>query len=477
MRVCYRLTALASLLLAVSVWSQAVSDPVADLFTPRPPLPPGVENQPGVPLRSSENPNPAGFKVLPSAPRPVPPRRPPLQFNARDRVLFLGDAILEAEAKYGYLETRMEIQAPTVPLTFWNLSASPNNRLRDPDPKAANRDFTWFTNLLAEVRALDPNVVVLSYGTAAALNGPPSLPAFTNVYEHVIEGLLSLRSAAPPRLVLLSPLGHEPAPGEPMPLLTNRMAQMFEFAVASWHLSTNRQTDFVDLFGLTRIKVNEALKAETNGVIKPRITEDGLRPTAYGQRALTFALDRGLHWFPNNWRFALMANNQWRPGGFGAQIASNSRTDHDMRVVFTEEMLPCPPPPVPIADPEQEYEPHCYIQLRDLVPGRYELRVDGQRVLAGTHEDWARYEVIASGPSWDQAEKLRQKIVEKNARWTAWWQEQRARGLDHLGEPPAEVRNLEKEIATLRRPTQRTYEVVRVGDVPAATNQSAGAQH
>ena len=262
-----------------------------------------------------------------------------------------------------------------------------------------------------------------------------------------------------------------------MPLLTNRMAQMFEFAVASWHLSTNRQTDFVDLFGLTRIKVNEALKAETNGVIKPRITEDGLRPTAYGQRALTFALDRGLHWFPNNWRFALMANNQWRPGGFGAQIASNSRTDHDMRVVFTEEMLPCPPPPVPIADPEQEYEPHCYIQLRDLVPGRYELRVDGQRVLAGTHEDWARYEVIASGPSWDQAEKLRQKIVEKNARWTAWWQEQRARGLDHLGEPPAEVRNLEKEIATLRRPTQRTYEVVRVGDVPAATNQSAGAQH
>ncbi len=477
MRVCFRLTALASLVLAGSLWSRPVSDPVADLFTPRPPLPPGAENQAAVPLRPPENPNPAGFKVFPSPPQTIPPRRPPFRFQANDRVLFLGDAILEAEAKYGYIETRMAIQDPTTPLTFRNLSASPNNRLRDADPAAANRDFAWLTNLLAEVRALDPNVVVLSYGTAAALNGPPNLPAFTNVYERVIDGLLALKPATPPRLVLLSPLCHEPVTGEPMELIAHRVAQMFEFAVASWILSTNHNTDFVDLFGLTRLKVNAALKTEANGESKPRLTEDGLRPTAYGQRSLTFALDRGLRWFPNNWRFGLLANNQWREGGFGLKFESHRRSDHDLRAVFTEERLPSPPLPVPIADPEQEYEPHCYIQLRDLVPGRYELRMDGQHVLTGTHEDWARYEVIASGPSWDQAEKLRQTIVEKNARWTAWWQQQREHGPGPLGEPTPEILALEKVISTLKRPVKHAYEVVRVGDVAPTTNQPPPTPH
>ncbi len=477
MHVCFRLTALASLALAGLLRSQPVSDPVADLFAPRPPLPPGAENQAGVPLRPPESPNPAGFKVFPTAPRPMAPPRPAFRFQPHDRVLFLGDAVLEAEAKYGYLETRMAIEVPGTPLGFGNLSGSPNNRLRDADPTAASEDFGWLTPLLAEVRQFDPQVVVLSYGTAPALQGPSRLPAFTNVYEHVIDGLLALKPEAPPRLILLSPLCHEPEAGEPMGMITNRVAQMFEFAVASWNISTNHHTDFVDFFGLTRLKVGAALKAEANGQSKPRLTEDGLRPTAYGQRSLTFALDRGLRWPPNHWRFALMANNQWREGGNGLTFQSHIRSDHNLRVVCTEERLPSPPSPVPIADPEQEYEPHCYIQLRELVPGRYELRVDGHPVLTGTHEDWARYEVIAGGPSWDQAEKLRQLIVEKNARWTAWWQEQREQPPGSRGEPPADLRSLEKEIATLKRPVQRTYEVVRVGDASPATNPPPPAPH
>lgn len=450
-----------------------VSDPVADLFEPRPSLPPGVREQPLGPLRlpdaalSGTNSGTGVIRLGPPA-RAAAPRRPPFPLNTGDRVLLLGDAVLEAEARHGYLETRLQVQHPTNAFVVRNLSGSPHNRLRESDPSGAAQDGGWLTNLLTEIRAVRPNVIFLSYGTAPGLTGIGSLAAFSNVYSRVIEGLVALDTNDPPRLVVCSPLSYEPVAGETLTEVTNRNQVLLEFADTAWQISTNHQSEFVDFFLFSR---NEILPAQRqrepvgDGKAAPPWTTDRVTPTPYGLWRLAYALERGLRWPSTNWRFGLMADGTWREGGFGAKIASHRRTDDFVQVNFTEERLPMPNP-AEDADVTAESRPQCYIQIRSLKDGMYDLRVDGVSVLQGTHQDWNRYEIITRGPSWTQAGTLRQAIVAKNALWLEAWQPQRELSAATADAADSTLAQREADIARLKRPVARVYQIVRTGEVP-----------
>jgi hypothetical protein len=286
----------------------------------------------------------------------------------------------------------------------------------------------------------------------------------------VLDALTSLQPDSPPRLVLLSPLSFEPPLGGTIADVTNRNAMVVAYAEAVWRMATNRNTEFVDLFGLSRSDVLAGLRAAETGKETPRLTEDGLHLTPYGSRRLVFALDRALRWPGNNWRFGLMSDGQWRSGGFGAQIHAQERRDDYAKIVFTEERLPTPNL-VSALDPLQENKPQYYMQVRGLKSGQYDLRVDRKKNLSATHEDWERFRIISHGPSWDQAEELRQLIVKKNQLWQAWMEKQRqAVGAGKSIAPDPQIAELEAKIAQFKRPVQRTYELVRTGDAPAPTN-------
>jgi hypothetical protein len=379
--------------------------------------------------------------------------------------VWLGDALFAAEAEHGYLETRIQAQYPDQRLDFRNLSGSPHNRLRDPDPRPAEADPGWLSRLLAEVRASEPGVVWLSYGTAAAWLGAEVRPAFSNVYARVLEGVLATNPDHPPRVVMVSPLSYEPPPGGSLADATHRNAEALYFADTAWQLSTNQAVEFVDFFRFSQHEVQASFaRGEAGERAGPRLTQDSVRPTAYGLRRLAFALERGLRWPSTNWRFGLMGDGQWRGGGFGARIHSHAREDDHVVVVFTEERLPLPNP-LPDFDLAPEDEPHRYIQLPQLREGKYVLRVDEQPVLQSTHLDWARYEIIARGPSWDQAERLRQAVVKKHARLARLASSATDSAADAVAADP-ELAELEATIAELKRPVQRRYEVIRTGDLP-----------
>lgn len=436
-------------------------DPVTDLFTPRPPLPEGAADIPAV-LRPPEGPP----LTLSRPSTPPPPRRPPFLLKPGDRVLFLGDGVLESEADHGYFETRLESQYPTHRFTFRNLSRSPNNRLRDADPVAAARDFAWIDRLAAEARALRPDVVVLGYGTRAGLGGGDALAAYTNTYARLLETVPSFNPSAPPRLLMLSPLSFDPPDAAAVSELTNRYDAMLPYAQASWVLSTNHNASFVDLFIPLLNEVRAGLRPGLASP-RPKPTEDGVRLSEFGARRMVFAWDRALGWTVNHWRFGLMPDGKWRDGGFGALIRSHSRTDEQVQVTFTEERLPTPAPRAALKV-EDEDQPHCFIQVRGLKPGLYELRVDRHPVLTATRADWDRYVIICRGPSWDQAEQLRQTIVRKNAAWEQWWRSRPDGTAGPESGVPAGITALEGEIARLKQPVQRTYEIVRIGDAPEA---------
>ncbi len=92
----------------------------------------------------------------------------PFEIRDGDRVLFLGDTLLEREGTYGYLETRMVEQFPDRKFTVRNLAFSADTPLgwsrASFDPAAKG-----FERLKEQLALVKPTVVFLGYGMAASL--------------------------------------------------------------------------------------------------------------------------------------------------------------------------------------------------------------------------------------------------------------------------------------------------------------------
>jgi hypothetical protein len=95
-------------------------------------------------------------------------RAEPFEIKDGDRVLFLGDTLLEREGTYGLLETRMVEQFPDRRFTVRNLAFSADTPLgwsrASFDPPAKG-----FERLKEQLALVKPTVVFLGYGMAASL--------------------------------------------------------------------------------------------------------------------------------------------------------------------------------------------------------------------------------------------------------------------------------------------------------------------
>jgi hypothetical protein len=111
------------------------------------------------------------------------------------------------------------------------------------------------------------------------------------------------------------------------------------------------------------------------------------------------------------------------------------------------------------------------VRVRGLADGRYTLSIDGKAVLTTTAKDWAEGVVVFDGPEFDQAEKLRAAIIEKNRLYFHRWRPQNEtylfgfrkyeQGQNAVEIPKFDplVAKQEEEIAKLRVPIQHTYEL------------------
>jgi hypothetical protein len=241
------------------------------------------------------------------------------------------------------------------------------------------------------------------------------------------------------------------------------------YAEAVAELATARAWPLVNAFDALEA---DAATAEARGKTSaplPRLTANGTDLTAYGYWRLTLPLERGLGWVANNWRFGLMPGNTIRDGGFGGRLTQYSRGTTWVQLDFHETRLPSP-------NPEGYIEllpgsrPLCYIQVTGLDSGQYELTVDSRAVCSGSAEDWGRFMVVGQGPSWDQAEQLRQTIVAKNALVRERWLPL-ARAAD--APPPGwdaspSISELEAKIHQLRQPVRRAFKLSRPARPPGA---------
>ncbi len=218
----------------------------------------------------------------------------PFEIKEGDRVLFLGDTLLEREGTYGYLETRMHEQFPDRHFTVRNLSWSgetPRGWSRasfDGPDKGTER-------LKEDIAKVRPTVVFLGFGMAASLQEmtdrsaditlnpdpkrygeePMSAARFKKELGELMDAIKAsyevggmsdekkapAAAGAPPhtssliphnslRFVLLSPIRHEDLravrPGLPDPAPHNALLEQYTKAIEE--LAKERSARFVDIF-------------------------------------------------------------------------------------------------------------------------------------------------------------------------------------------------------------------------------------
>jgi len=365
---------------------------------------------------------------------------PPWEFRDGDRIVLVGDTFIEREQRYGYLETVLTIANPDKDLTFRNLGWS-GDTVRGLSRAGFDPPAAGFAQLVEQVKAAKPTVLVVGYGMADSFDGEAGLSRFVEGYNAFLDAVAPTQA----RLVLLSPLPHEALPAPlPDPSAHNRDLSLYADAVG--RIAAERDAAFVDLFREVAA-AREARKAKDAG--SPPDTDNGLHPTALGF-----------------WRLANLPSIL--PAALARPAASEVKQSTKGPSVVNKGPLPVPAPPLPGRDPSAWKIGHP-----GLAPGDYTLKVDGRALATKPAAEWALSPLVAGNPELAQVEQLRQAIVAKNRLFFYRWRPQNITYLfgfrkHEQGQNAVEIPQFdplvdakEKEIAALRKPAPHTYELVR----------------
>ncbi len=202
-----------------------------------------------------------------------------------DRVVFLGNTLIEREQRYGWWELALTTRFPGKKVQFRNLGWSGDTVFgeshvgfaytRTGSANVAN----GFKHLIEHTLHLKPTVLIIGYGSNESFEGEKGLPRF-------VMGLNTLLNALAPakaRVVLLSPL-RQGDMGRPLPDPSAQNKNLRLYADAIRDVAKKRGCLFVDLYDLLG----------DIGKVKPAVTENGIHLTSNGYRWSASLLERGL---------------------------------------------------------------------------------------------------------------------------------------------------------------------------------------
>ena len=432
-----------------------------------PPASPASQNQSANPAAA---PNPANQPGLASAARAQP--RPPFEFLDGDRVVLLGDTLIEREQLYGYVETRLLARYPDRKIIFRNLGWSADtplgqSRMSFDWPKPEEE---WLKQLLAQVAAVKPTVAIIGYGMASSFAGEAGLAKFKADLTKLIDGIQAQSKGKPVRCILLSPIRHEPLP-PPLPNPAKHNAVLALYTKAIQEIAEAGGHHFISLF--------ELLPDGTKTDPPVPLTDHGIHLNPVGYWTLAETIEQGLGWIPTSWRLGLMRDGQPRRGSQFIKVEDAVKTDTSIRFKATTDFLEHLMAPGDDSMIPRRTPPNL-LQFVGIKPGTYVLRIDGHALVGFDQSDWARGQRISGGPPQARAERLRQTVIQKNELFFHRWRPQNQTYLFGFrkyeqGQNAREIpmfdpliEEQEAKIAELVKPVKHTYELLTPEEAAAA---------
>ncbi len=207
----------------------------------------------------------------------------PFELKEGDRVIFLGDTLIEREQHHGWIELMLTTRFPDRNVTFRNLGWSADlpdgaSRLGLSLGQAGNEPAgeTWKL-LQKQIEETKPTVAFIGYGMAASFAGEAGLPKFKEDYNRLLDAIEKLSPGC--RLVLLGPVQHQWLP-EPLPAPAAHNAQLRNYSDAILEIAGARKSSFVSL--LDAFKEQPGASAESR-----RWTDNGIHLTEKGYQDAT----------------------------------------------------------------------------------------------------------------------------------------------------------------------------------------------
>jgi lysophospholipase L1-like esterase len=370
-----------------------------------------------------------------------------------DRIVLVGDTLIERDQRYGYLETMLTLLNPDKDLTFRNLGWSGDtvaglSRAGFDPPEAGYRQ------LVEQVLAAKPTVLIVGYGMADSFDGEAGRPRFVAGLNRFLDAV----AVTGARVVLLSPIAHaRQEPPLPDPSAHNAVLEQHTRSVAE--VAQSRGARFIDLFTPFGAREGQA-----------RITDDGIHLNEAGYRFLAARIVRDLD--PSAAPAVPRVEVDVHTASGTAPPTKADRVEPSatgVRFGRTRASLAAAGDEVarPLIDAG------FFLKVTGLPAGRYELRSEGRGVVSRTAEEWAQGVQITDGPDRDQVERLRAAINRKNRLFFHRWRPQNITYLlgfrkHEQGNNAVEIPRFdplvaeqEREIAVLRKPMAHDYELVR----------------
>ena len=375
----------------------------------------------------------------------------PLELRNGDRVVFLGNTLIERAQSYGYLETLLTIEGPRRSVTFRNLGWSADNVFGH-SRAVFDRPSAGFGKLRKQVVDSKPTVLVVGYGSNAAYDGDGGLDTFIEGYGRLLDVLAGMGT----RIVLLSPVRLENK-GPPLPDPGPQNTRLEPYVKAIGKLASARGYPFINLF--------TSLRAGSPG---RALTDNGIHLNARGYRAAARTIAGALGLGVENAEVKLEAQ-----GGKVRVVSSRNGKIEGLKggasgVSFrmTRSVLPGYPGGGDAAE---------VLSIAGLLPGAYALLIGGVEVARDTAAAWKAGVAVERGPDFDQVEKIRRLGVEKNffyfhryrpANWPYIYGFRKHEQGNNAVEIPLFdplIAEKEAEIARLRVPVVRSYELRSAG--------------
>jgi len=371
-----------------------------------------------------------------------------------DRVVLVGNTLIEREQRYGYWETALTSHYHDKRIIFRNLGWSGDTVFGDAQARFGTA-ADGFKHLKEHVHALKPTVIIAGYGLNESFKGKAGLPEFLKG----LDALLDMLAQTKARIVLLSPLRQEDL-GRPLPDPTeqNKNLQMYRDALRK--VADKRGDPFVDLFDLPG--------RTTRGKPAAPLTDNGIHLTAFGYWRTTETVANELGLERPRWRVTL--DGKGNSAAQGARVVLDKRNPLSFKVTDAELPVPPLPPRAPVKVPPADLE--RVLHVKGLAPGKYVLKIDGKVMMSAGAEAWAAGVKLRRGPEIDQVEQLRQAILRKNRLYFHRWRPQNETYLfgfrkHEQGKNAREIvqfdpliAKVETEIARLRVPVSHQYDLI-----------------
>ncbi len=385
------------------------------------------------------------------------PETAQLSFPQECRVVFVGSGLVELAAQHGYWETALRIHLPQHNFRVRNLGWGGDTVFGEARAEFGTPE-DGYRRLLEQVALASPNLVLVAYGQNESFAGPEDLMRFGRGVRRLLQDLNTPQR----KLVMVLPPRMATATGLP-PLAWQR-----QYIDALRQQARQRRLPVVDWFDhpLLLAAVRSGKPVSSNGM--------QLTPLGYWFTAAALAEQLGLQ--TAAWEVSI----EYREDAPRLKQQRGTRVSHLRRsgsgLEFQCHDVQLPPPPAPQAASAEQSSPRPHwpgyrrrLSIKGLPPGRWRLAAGSHQVAVADARQWNAGVLLRSGPEFEQTERLRRLVIQKNRWYMHRWRPQNTTYLfgfrkHEQGQNAREVpqfdrlvEQLDQQLDRLQRPGRRHY--------------------